>query len=114
MRSSKSFESAIIGSPKNHLAIYELINKLPKWFYEHINHSASVQTGPAFISSVLFGRSDVTHLPIKTFYPYNGFMAPKKNEKEYMFKNIKNFPEEMIAAHFSNHKWGGNPNKQKK
>lgn len=110
-RSSKSFESAIIGSPKNHTAIYECIQKLPKWFYDHINQSASVQTGPAFVSSVLFGREDVMHLPSKTFYPYNGFMAPKRHEKEQIFK-LKQFPNEMIAAHFSNHKWGGNPNKK--
>ena len=110
-RSSKSFESAVIGSPKNHPAIGECIEKLPSYFFEHINHSASVQTGPAFVSSVLFGRKDVLHLPSKTFYPYNGFMAPKRNEKEQMFTS-KNFPEEMLAAHFSNHKWGGNPNKK--
>lgn len=110
-RSSKSFESAIIGSPKNHKAMYECIQKLPKWFYDHINQSASVQTGPAFVSSVLFGREDVLHLPSKTFYPYNGFMAPKRHEKEQIFK-LKQFPNEMIAAHFSNHKWGGNPNKK--
>jgi mannosyltransferase OCH1-like enzyme len=108
-RSSKSFETAVIGSPKNHIAMLEVIKAFPKWYNEHKKASASVQTGPAFVSSVLFGRKDITHLPIKTFYPYNGFMAPKRFEKEILFKNKNNFPEEMIAAHFSNHKWGGKP-----
>ena len=110
-RSSKSFESAIIGSPKKHKGFEELINQLPEYFYKNLNKSASVQTGPAFVSSVLFGRDDVLHLPTKTFYPYNGFMAPKRNEKEIIFSNKNNFPPEMIAAHFSNHIWGGNPHK---
>jgi len=109
-RSSKSFETAVIGSPKNHIAIKKTIEELPYWFKENINKSASVQTGPAFVSSVLFGRDDVTHLPIKTFYPYNGFGAPKRNEKINMFEN-NNFPSEMLAAHFSNHRWGGKPKK---
>jgi len=108
-RSSTSFETAIIGSPKNHPAFLEVIKAFPEWYNEHKEASASVQTGPAFVSSVLFGRKDVTHLPIKTFYPYNGFMAPKRHEKEMLFKDKNNFPEEMIAAHFSNHKWGGKP-----
>ena len=108
-RSSKSFESAIIGSPKGHPAFLELINQIPKWYYENIDKSASVQTGPTFVSSVLFGRNDVTHLPEKTFYPYNGFMAPKRDEKIKMFSNKNNFPNEMICAHFSNHRWGGKP-----
>ena len=107
-RSSKSFESAVIGSPKNHIAIKEVIEALPEWFYNHIGRSASVQTGPAFISSVLFGRKDVTHLESNIFYPYNGFGAPKRSEKIEMFES-NNFPKEMIAAHFSNHRWGGKP-----
>jgi mannosyltransferase OCH1-like enzyme len=110
-RSSKSFESAIIRSPKHHPALLELINKLPSWFYKNINKTASVQTGPTFVSSVLFGREDVTHLPIKTFYPYNGFLAPHRNDKIKLFNDKSNFPEEMICAHFSNHRWGNNPNK---
>ena len=108
-RSSKSFESAIIGSPKNHKAIKDVIDAFPKWYYEHLNNSASVQTGPTFVSSVLFGRDDVAHLPSKTFYPFNGFMAPKRHEKELMFQDKTNFPIEMIAAHYSNHRWGGKP-----
>ncbi len=110
LRSSKSFETAVIGSPKNHIAIKETIEKLPFWFEKNLNKSASVQTGPAFVSSVLFGREDVIHLPIKTFYPYNGFGAPKRKDKINMFEN-NIFPKEMIAAHFSNHRWGGKPKK---
>ena len=112
-RSSKSFESAIIGSPKNHIALLDVLEALPKWFYEKEGKACSVRTGPTFLSSVLYGRKDVTHLPTLTFYPYDGFMAPKREEKEIMFSNINNFPEEMIAAHFSNRIWGGNPNKKK-
>tara|TARA_R110002096_G_scaffold265305_2_gene458806 strand:- start:33 stop:686 length:654 start_codon:yes stop_codon:yes gene_type:complete len=110
LRSSKSFESAVIGSPKHHIAIKETLNQLPYWFEKNIGKSASVQTGPAFVSSVLFGREDVTHLPIKTFYPYNGFGAPKRDDKINMFEKNQ-FPDEMLAAHFSNHRWGGRPNK---
>jgi hypothetical protein len=75
---------------------------------EHKDRSASVQTGPAFVSAGWFGRPDIEHLPTKTFYPYNGFMAPKRHEKMMIFKN-KQFPPEMIAAHFGNHRWGGKP-----
>lgn len=108
-RSTKSFESAIIGSPKGHPAFLELIKTLPKWYEEHKTNSASVQTGPAFISSILFGRDDINHLPTKTFYPYNGFKAPKRDEKLEIFKDKSNFPNEMICAHFSNNRWGGKP-----
>jgi mannosyltransferase OCH1-like enzyme len=110
-RSSKSFESAVIGCPKNHPSFLKLIESLPDWFNNNIGKSASVQTGPAFLSAILFGREDVTHLPIKTFYPYNGFGAPKRDDKLKLFNNKNNFPNEMICAHFSNHRWGGNPNK---
>jgi mannosyltransferase OCH1-like enzyme len=108
-RSSKSFESAVIGSPKCHPAILETLNAMPKWYMNHIGRSASIQSGPAFVSSVLFGRKDVTHLPIKAFYPYNGFGSPKREQKIKMFANKNNFPNEMYAAHFSNHRWGGSP-----
>jgi mannosyltransferase OCH1-like enzyme len=107
-RSSKSFESAVIGCPAKHPAMLELINSLPEWYLEHKDRSASVQTGPAFVSAGWFGRPDIEHLPTKTFYPYNGFMAPKRHEKMMIFKN-KQFPPEMIAAHFGNHRWGGKP-----
>ncbi len=107
-RSSKSFESAIIGSPAKHPALLDLINSLPSWYEKHKDRSASVQTGPGFVSSQWFGRSDIDHLPTKTFYPYNGFMAPKKDERMKMFRD-KEFPPEMVAAHFSNHKWGSIP-----
>lgn len=107
-RSSKSFETAIMGAPKGHDSFRILIDELPTWFHNHEKRSASVQTGPAFVSSVLFGRDDITHLPVKTFYPYNGFGAPKRSDKIKMFESC-NFPDEMIAAHFSNHRWGGKP-----
>jgi mannosyltransferase OCH1-like enzyme len=112
-RSGKSFESAVIGSPANHRSFDVLLRKLPEWYDENKTRAASVKTGPAFISSVLFGRNDVAHLPSKYFYPFNGFMAPKRDEKTKMFEE-KNFSEEMYCAHFSNHRWGGNPNKRKK
>ncbi len=111
MRSSASFETAVIGSPSGHPALKLLIDELPRWYYEHFDRSASVSTGPAFVSHYWFGRSDIRHLPIKTFYPYNGFKAPNREEKLRLFSDINNFPPEMIAAHFSNHRWGGNPNK---
>lgn len=112
-RSSKSFESAVIGSPKEHVALLDVLEALPKWFYEKEGKACSVRTGPTFLSSVLYGRSDVTHLPTLTFYPYDGFMAPKREKKQEMFTNTENFPDEMIAAHFSNRIWGGNPNKKR-
>jgi mannosyltransferase OCH1-like enzyme len=107
-RSSKSFESAVIGSPSKHQAVSDLLKALPKWFNDHIDRSASVQTGPAFISNFWFGRPDVTHLPSTAFYPYNGFGAPKRDEKTKMFDE-RQFSKSMYAAHFSNHRWGGKP-----
>jgi mannosyltransferase OCH1-like enzyme len=107
-RSSKSFATGVIGCPAKHPAMRELINSLPTWYLDHKDHTASVQTGPAFVSSVWFGRSDVNHLPITTFYPYNGFMAPKRDERMRIFQD-KQFPPEMLAAHFGNHMWGGKP-----
>jgi len=106
-RSGKSFESAVLASPAKHPKMLSLINAIPNWYEIH-KEKVMIFAG-AFISSVWFGSTGVRHLPIKTFYPYNGFMAPKRHEKEEIFENPNNFPEEMIAAHFSNHIWGGKP-----
>ena len=111
-RSSKSFESAIIGAPQKHEAIRDVLNALPNYWKKHHNRYASVQTGPAFVSSVLFGRSDVIHLPISTFYPYNGWGPPSREEKLKIFGDVNNFPPEMIAAHFSNNSRGNTQNKK--
>lgn len=108
-RSSKSFESAVIGSPAQHRALLDLMKALPAWFAQHRHNAASVQTGPAFVSAHWFGRLDIRHLAAKTFYPYNGFMAPGRSEKLDIFSDPANFPPEMLAAHFSNHRWGGKP-----
>jgi hypothetical protein len=108
-RSGVSFANGVIGSPAKHIALKELLFTLPKWYSEHVDSAASVQTGPAFVSSVWFGRKDVVHMPIEAFYPYNGFMAPKKEERDLMFKDKKNFPKEMYAAHYGSHNWGGKP-----
>jgi mannosyltransferase OCH1-like enzyme len=112
-RSSKSFESAIMGCPPQHPVMKDVLDALPSHWRKHHNRPASVQTGPAFISSILFGRPDVVHLPANTFYPYNGWGAPTRQEKLQIFNNKDNFPPEMIAAHFSNRKWGGNKNRKK-
>lgn len=109
-RSSKSFEAAVIGCPKGHPAAMELLKRFPKFFWEQKTRSSAL-TGPVFLSSVWFGRSDVRHLPTKTFYPYNGFHPPKRHEKIAIFEK-RDFPEEMIAAHFSNMVWGGKPKKK--
>lgn len=108
LRSRKSFEAAVLGSPAGHPASEELIKRFPDWFEKFGPGITSAHTGPQFISEVWFGRRDVRHLPTKTFYPYNGFMAPKRHEKEAIFKKA-DFPPEMLAAHFSNHIWGGKP-----
>ena len=113
-RSGKAFEAAVIGSPKGHYAITELLKELPEYYWARQGRAASVTTGPAFMSTFWFGREDITHYPKETFYPYDGFMAPKREEKEKMFSDKSNFPPEMLAAHFGNRRWGGNPNKQKK
>jgi mannosyltransferase OCH1-like enzyme len=107
-RSSKSFESAVIGSPAEHPALADLIVAFPDWYRKNEGRAASVRTGPAFLSSVWFGRKDVTHLPARTFYPYNGFGGPKRAERDRMFRE-RDFPPEMFAAHYSNHQWGGRP-----
>lgn len=112
-RSSTSFESAVFGSPAFHPAMADLLKAFPAWYHKYQGRAASVQTGPAFFSSVMFGRSDVRHLPAKTFYPYNGFMAPKREQKISIFLDKKNFPPEMLCAHFSNNRWGGKPKTSK-
>lgn len=108
-RSGVSFEIAVIGSPKGHKAWKDVFKVFPEYYENHIDRSASVQTGPAFLSSVWFGRKDITHLPKSTFYPYNGFMAPSRTNKLKIFRAKKSFPENMLAAHFSNSRWGGKP-----
>ena len=108
-RSKKSFEAAVMGSPKKHPAFRACIEQFPSYYQKHRDRSNAISTGPAFFSHVMFGRPDVLHLPPKTFYPYNGFMAPKRHEKEQMFADKTNFPKQMIAAHFSCHRWGGKP-----
>jgi mannosyltransferase OCH1-like enzyme len=111
-RSSASFESAIFGGPAYHPAFTDLLNALPAWYHKHEGRYASVQTGPAFFSSVLFGRKDVRHLPMRTFYPYNGFMPPSRDKKQQLFEQDRSkFPPEMLCAHFSNQRWGGKPKK---
>jgi hypothetical protein len=112
-RSSKSFEVAVIGAPPKHPAILATLDALPVHWKKNYNRSAAIQTGPAFMSSILFGRPDVIHLPKSTFYPYNGWGAPSREEKMKIFSNLNNFPPEMIAAHFSNHQWGGNKTRKK-
>lgn len=107
-RSSRSFESAVFGGPAGHTAFRALVDALPEWYAQHAGRSASVRTGPGFLSSVWFGRLDVRHLPSHCFYPFNGFMAPSRDEKLKMFLERKFHPK-MYAAHFSNHRWGGSP-----
>jgi hypothetical protein len=89
----------------------DLLDKLPAWFNAHPDRSSVVQSAGPFLSSVWFGRADVRHLPIKTFYPYNGFGAPKRDQKLEIFRR-REFPPEMLAAHFSNMKYGGKPKKR--
>lgn len=106
-RSSKSFENAVLGSPPHHPATRRLVETYPGHFWSLSNRTA-VTTGPQYVSEIWFGRPEIEHLPPKTFYPYNGFMAPKRDQKLEIFK-AKAFPECMLAAHFSNHRWGGKP-----
>ena len=108
LRSSKSFANGLFASPANHPVILETIKRFPIWYKAHQGKSASVQTGPAQFSEVWFGRKDVRHLPPIMFYPYNGFMSPNREERIKIFKR-KEFPPEMFAAHFGNHRWGGKP-----
>lgn len=105
-RSSKAFEAAVIGCPAEHPAICELLERLPEHYWQHAESSLPISA--AFLSSVWFGRPDVRHLPPSAFYPYNGFGAPKRDEKHQIFQ-ARNFPPDMYAAHFSNHVWGGRP-----
>jgi len=106
-RSKKAFEIAVMGSPKKHPAFATLLKALPAHFEQHKDRKASVATGPAFYSSVLFGRPDVLHCRTSTFYPYDGWGAPSRPTKELMFSDKKNFPPNMLAAHFSEQRWGG-------
>lgn len=109
LRSKKSFETAVIGSPKGHQAIKDLLEKLPEWYELKKDHACSVLTGPGFVSAYWFGRKDIHHLPRLYFYPFNGFMGPKREEKYFIFSDKKRFPPQMYSAHLSNHIWGGKP-----
>lgn len=109
-RSSVSFENAIIGSPPDHPAWDALFAQLPVWYEETLGRcSAAVRTGPAFLSHAWFGRPDVRHMPIKAFYPFNGFGAPKRDAKMTMFAERTSFHPDAYCAHFSDHRWGGKP-----
>ena len=112
LRSGKSFNSAVFGARQGDPALQACIEALPSWYERHESRACSVSTGPAFVSSVLFGREDVRHLPIKTFYPYPEWGSPSKEDKNEMFSDSNNFPPEMFAAHYSTNSWGGNPNKK--
>lgn len=114
MRSKRSFESAIIGSPPRHPMLLELFDTVERWCEIKKDHDTSVRTGPGFLSKIWFGRWEVRHLPTQFFYPYDGFMAPKREEKEKMFKDASSFPNQMYCAHFSNRRWGGSPKLNKK
>ena len=61
-RSGKAFEIAVMGSPKNHPAFGTLIQAFPAYHERNKHRATSVASGPAFYSSVLFGRPDNTLL----------------------------------------------------
>jgi mannosyltransferase OCH1-like enzyme len=108
-RSSKSFATGVMASPPQHYLYQELIDALPEWFKQYKDRDTCIQTGPKFVSHVLFGRHDeIDHLPVNYFYAYDGFGGPKKAEKFQIFEK-KEFPSDMYAVHFGNHQWGGKP-----
>ena len=109
LRSGKSFANGVIGCQKNDYAIQEALDVLPKWFKMNIGKSDCIKTGPKFVSNVWFGREDINHLPIEYFYLYDGWGAPKREEKKKIFSDLKNFPEVAYASHFANSRWGGKP-----
>lgn len=108
-RSSVSFESAVIGCQKGHEAMGTVVKSIPEYYWSNEGRAESVRTGPAFLSSILFGRKDVSHHPARFFYPYNGFMAPKRAEKMKLFSDKENFPSMMYSAHLSNSVYGPKP-----
>lgn len=110
LRSTKSFATGVIGSPKNHPMVKLLIDGIPQRFESH--RESSVLLGPPYVSALWFGRKEIRHLPVKTFYLYDGFMAPKRDERDRLMEE-GNFPEEMIAVHYGNHGWGGKPKRKK-
>ena len=104
-RSSRSFENAVIGSPAHHPALKDLLSALPGSFWR--TRSENGRGGPAFVSSLWFGRPDVRHLDAKAFYPYNGF-GTNKATKDETFANDEELRRRCTyAAHFSEHRWGG-------
>ena len=109
MRSTKSFATGVIGAPKKHPAVKHLIDKLPERYSTHGN--SSVVFGPGYVSAEWFGRKDIRHLPVKTFYLYDGFKAPKREERDRLMEE-GDFPEEMLAVHYGNHVWGGKPKRK--
>lgn len=109
MRSTKSFATGVIGAPKHHPMVKKLIDKLPERYKTH-GHS-SVPFGPPYVSDEWFGRKEIRHLPKITFYLYDGFKGPKREERDRVIEE-GNFPEEMIAIHYGNHVWGGKPKRK--
>lgn len=104
-RSGKAFEIAVMGSPANHPAFRTLIDTLPTWYEQHKDRAASVKTGPAFYSSVLFGRPDVLHIPKRVFYPWDGYQGPKRAKRDELFANPAKFPSSLLCAHYSKGSW---------
>ena len=109
MRSTKSFATGVIGAPKKHPAVKHLIDKLPERYLTH--GDSSVVFGPGYVSAEWFGRKDIRHLPVRTFYLYDGFRAPKREERDRLMEEGE-FPEEMLAVHYGNHVWGGKPKRK--
>jgi len=104
-RSSKSFESAVLGGAAKDPALLALLEAMPSWSESH--KDSTLPLAGAFISSVWWGHCRVRHLPIETFYPYNGFGLTR--ERKHQVFDEHDFPPEMLAAHFSENRWGGKP-----
>ena len=108
-RSKVSFANGVIGTPAEHPAWDTLFEEFLPWYADKAGRSASVRTGPAFLSHAWFGRPDVRHIQPYFFYPYNGFGAPKYDERMKMFAERTSFHPDAYCAHFGNHSWGGKP-----
>lgn len=84
----------VLGSPKEHPAMQELLLDLLVWVPEHEKERDPViQTGPIFLTQAWGVRGDVTRMPVDAFYP----VGPTERKLLSSFK--------PRASNYSLHHW---------
>lgn len=82
--SEKRLCPTVIGGPREHPALIQLIEELPKWVAAHeAERDPVIQTGPEFITAMWGMREDVVRLPLYAFYPYGPTEWPNVSEGKW-------------------------------